>query len=137
MKPGYVRGRDAEETWIEEGCFVQEWSNDAGDADCSIARARVPAGSCTRWHRLHGIAERYVVLEGTGRVELGGGGHAASPAARSIARPMSRPIAPGDVVRIPPGVPQRVHAGDVELVFLAVCTPRFRPEAYEDIDLAV
>jgi len=128
MKPQCLRGSDIEETWFEEGCYIQEWSNDADDADCSIARARVPARSSTRWHRLHGIAERYVVLEGTGRVELG-----AADSASFIARP----IAPGDVVRIPPGVPQRVHAGEADLVFLAVCTPRFRPEAYEDIERSV
>lgn len=131
MTPDHLRASETEESWFEEGCFIQEWSNDPDDPDCSIARARVPARSHTRWHRLHGTAERYVVLAGTGRVELGAAG-----ATANVTEPITRDIAPGDVVRIPPGVPQRVHADDAELVFLAICTPRFRPEAYEDIEAA-
>jgi mannose-6-phosphate isomerase-like protein (cupin superfamily) len=37
----------------------------------SIARARVAPGVTTRWHRLKGTAERYLIIEGRGRVELG------------------------------------------------------------------
>lgn len=41
----------------------------------------------------------------------------------------------GDVVRIPPGCPQRIaNTGSSDLVFLAICTPRFLPQAYEDIE---
>lgn len=109
----------ASEYWFEEGCFISEWSNSEDDPDCSIARARVPAGGRTRWHRLNEITERYVVLEGRGRVEVGD-------------RP-SATIGPGSVVIIPPGERQRVTAGaDAELVFLAICTPRFRADAYTD-----
>ncbi len=44
-------------------------------------------------------------------------------------------IAPGDVVLIPPGRRQRITClGDEDLIFLAICTPRFRPETYEDIE---
>jgi hypothetical protein len=44
-------------------------------------------------------------------------------------------VTPGDVVLIPPGCRQRITGmGNEDLVFLAICTPRFRPEAYEDID---
>jgi mannose-6-phosphate isomerase-like protein (cupin superfamily) len=112
------------EYWFEEGCHIVELSNHDGDPACSIARARVPPGGTTRWHVLHGIAERYLVVSGRGRVELG----ALAPAA----------IGPGDVVLIPPGVRQRVACvGDAELVFFAVCTPRFRVEAYEDVEADV
>ncbi|MGQ0502036.1 MAG: cupin domain-containing protein, partial [Panacagrimonas sp.] len=46
-------------------------------------------------------------------------------------------VAPGDVVRIPPLCRQRItNTGASDLVFLLVCTPRFLPEAYEDIDPA-
>ena len=39
----------------------------------------------------------------------------------------------GDVVLIPPSVRQRIaNTGAGDLVFLAICTPRFRPENYED-----
>jgi mannose-6-phosphate isomerase-like protein (cupin superfamily) len=106
-----------------EGCYVNELSNTDADPDASIARARVRAGGTTRWHRLRGIAERYVVLSGTGTVEVG--------------ELPPRKVGAGDVVLIPPGCRQRITSGvDEDLVFLAICTPRFRQEAYEDIDPA-
>jgi mannose-6-phosphate isomerase-like protein (cupin superfamily) len=41
----------------------------------------------------------------------------------------------GDVVMIPPSVRQRItNVGDSDLVFLAICMPRFRPEAYEEAE---
>src|SRR6476646_7638406 len=87
-----------------ERCFINELSNTAADPDVSIARARVVPGVTTRWHRLHGIAERYVVLEGQGRVEVG-----ELPATG---------VGPGDVVLIPPGCRQRIaNTGSVDLVF--------------------
>ncbi len=62
-----------------------------------------------------------MILEGTGRVEVG-----------ALA---AQDVGPGDVVLIPPGCRQRIASiGDRDLVFLAVCTPRFRPDAYVDID---
>ena len=109
------------EYYTPEGCHINELSNTGADPDASIARARVPAGAATRWHRLRGITERYVVLSGTGTMEVG-----ELPAQR---------VAVGDVVLIPPGCRQRITSGaDEDLVFLAICTPRFRPEVYEDID---
>ena len=117
-----VRHYDAgREYYFREGCHSNELSNSPGDEAVSIARARVEPGSTTRWHRLSGIVERYVVLEGRGRVELGD-----LPA---------EPVGPGDVVLIPPGTPQRITSeGSQELVFLAICSPRFVPEAYEDLE---
>jgi mannose-6-phosphate isomerase-like protein (cupin superfamily) len=104
-----------------ERCFINELSNNAADPDASIARARVPPGVTTRWHRLRGVTERYVLLSGSGRVEVGN-----LPA---------QEVSPGDVVIIPPGCRQRITAlGNEELIFLAICTPRFQPDAYEDID---
>jgi mannose-6-phosphate isomerase-like protein (cupin superfamily) len=106
-----------------ERCFINELSNTSGDPDVSIARARVETGVTTRWHRLRGIAERYVIIEGSGRVEVGG-----LPATD---------VGPGDVVLIPPGCRQRIaNIGSTDLVFLAICSPRFVPEAYEDINPA-
>jgi mannose-6-phosphate isomerase-like protein (cupin superfamily) len=109
------------EFYTDEGCFIVELSNCDGDPDASIARARVPLGVTTRWHRLSGITERYVLLSGAGRVEVGD-----LPA---------QDVYPGDVVLIPPDCRQRITClGSEDLVFLAICTPRFRPEAYEDVD---
>src|SRR5690606_30871356 len=103
------------EYFFREGCYISEWSNTADDPALSVARARVTPGVVTRWHRLVGVTERYVVLSGEGRVELG------APDARVV-----EPVGPGSVVIIPPGTPQRIaNTGLDELVFLALCTPRF------------
>lgn len=107
----------------DELCYINELSNDPADAAVSIARARVAPGVTTRWHRLHGIAERYVMLAGSGRVEVGD----LPP----------RDLGPMDVVRIPPGCRQRIaNTGDDDLVFLAICSPRFEASAYEDVEPA-
>ena len=109
------------EYYTPERCHILELSNIADDPDVSIARARVEPGVTTRWHRLAGTTERYVIVEGRGRVEVGD-----LPA---------QEVGPGDVVVIPPGWRQRIaNVGDGDLVFLAICTPRFRAEGYEDVD---
>ncbi|AXQ31670.1 cupin domain-containing protein [Solimonas sp. K1W22B-7] len=104
-----------------ERCAIAELSNSAEDPGLSIARARVAPGVTTRWHRLHGIAERYVILEGRGRAEVD-------------ERPPQE-MRPGDVLLIPPLSRQRItNTGSADLVFLALCTPRFEWSAYEDVD---
>ena len=86
----------------------------------SSARARVEPGRTTTWHALSGTTERYVILDGRGRVEIGD----LPP----------RDVKPGDVVIIPAGCRQRIAStGAGDLIFLAVCTPRFRPENYADL----
>jgi mannose-6-phosphate isomerase-like protein (cupin superfamily) len=121
MQPAILRSDAQPELHTDERCWIRELANAAGDPALSIARARVAPGVVTRWHRLRDIAERYVILEGRGRVEVGD----LAPA----------DVGPGDVVVIPPGVRQRIaSAGPQDLVFLALCTPRFVPEAYEDVE---
>jgi mannose-6-phosphate isomerase-like protein (cupin superfamily) len=106
---------------ISEGCFISEWSNTPDDPAVSIARARVPPGVVTRWHRLRGTVERYVVLEGRGRAYVG--------------EREPQEVATGDVVRIPPGWRQRIaNTGERDLIFLAICTPRFVQDAYEELE---
>lgn len=115
------RGSERPEYFFEEGCFITEWSNGAHDEALSVARARLPPGETTRWHALANTTERYVIVSGRGRVELGDGTDA--------------DVAPGDVVIIPPGTAQRITAtGGADLVFLALCTPRFRPGNYRDLE---
>jgi len=114
-----IPGSEQDEYWFREGCFITEWSNSDADPDVSIARARVQPGRTTRWHRLDEITERYVILDGRGRAEVGD---------------RARDVLPGDVVVIAPGLAQRItNTGDADLIFLAICTPRFRPENYLDI----
>lgn len=119
--PLIVHNRSTPERYFEERCHIAEWWNSADDPQVSVARARVEPGVATRLHRLKDITERYVILEGRGRVEVG-----------SLA---PQEVGPGDVVVIPPGVPQRIaNTGGKDLVFLAVCTPRFTSAAYVDVD---
>lgn len=121
MRPTIRHADGRAEYWFREGCHILELSNSEDDPDVSIARARVAPGVTTRRHRLYGITERYVILAGRGRVDIGG----RSPEA----------VGPGDVVGIPPGCSQRItNTGGEDLVFLAVCTPRFVVDAYEDVD---
>ena len=121
MKPAVKRADRRAEFATPERCRILELSNSADDPDVSIARARVARGTTTRWHRVVGAAERYVILEGTGRVEVG-----------SLA---PQEVRAGDVVLIPPSCRQRIaNIGTGALVFLCICTPRFRPEDYEDIE---
>ncbi|MFL0804150.1 MAG: cupin domain-containing protein [Agarilytica sp.] len=108
------------EYYFQEGCFITEVSNSADDELISIVRARVEPGKTTKWHSLSATIERYVILEGEGDVELGD-----APAQR---------VTVGDVVIIPQGVRQRIHnAGAKDLIFLAICSPRFSPANYSEL----
>jgi mannose-6-phosphate isomerase-like protein (cupin superfamily) len=103
-----------------ERCRITELLNAPECPEVSLALARVAPGVTTRLHALAGIAERYVIVRGTGEVEVGG--------ARA-------PVRAGDRVLIPPGVAQRIrNTGADELEFHCVCTPRFRPDAYTDLE---
>jgi mannose-6-phosphate isomerase-like protein (cupin superfamily) len=118
--PAILTARSAE-FFTAELCHITELSNSPADEALSVALARVEPGVTTRWHRLRGIDERYVILAGHGVMELGG------------LPPLS--VALGDVVVIPAGCRQRItNDGAGDLLFHALCTPRFRPEAYEDLE---
>lgn len=113
--------READEFFTDEGCYILETWNRTDDPAVSVARAKVEPGVTTRRHRLAGIAERYLILSGAGRVEVEG------------IPPQS--VGPGDLVYIPADRGQRIaNTGEGDLVFLAICTPRFVPEAYLDIE---
>ena len=110
-----------DEFYTSEGCYITELSNTSDDPDVSIARARVEPGVTTRWHRLRDTAERYCIIDGKGRVEIGN----LSP----------QDVSAGDVVLIPPMCCQRItNTGPEDLVFLAICSPRFSNSVYEDIE---
>ncbi len=114
-----LRYDGATEYPTSERCHIVELSNDADDPHVSIARARVEPGVATRWHHLVGTTERYVMIEGSARVEVGDA--------------LCRDVRPGDVVVIPPMVAQRiVNTGSRDLVFLAICSPRFEARNYRE-----
>ena len=121
MKPAVKPLDEGSEYFFAEGCFIVESSNSPEDPALSIARARVEPGRTTRWHYLEGITERSVILSGEGDVEVGD-------------LPLTR-VRAGDVVIIPQGERQRIHnPGQQDLVFLALCTPRFEEGAYVDAE---
>ena len=121
MKEAIKKQNINNEFHTPEKCYITELSNTPEDPDASISRARVRPGVTTRWHRLRGTAERYYILSGSGRVEVGG-------------LPLHE-VNAGDIVLIPPMCPQRItNTGQEDLVFLAICTPRFSNDAYEDIE---
>jgi mannose-6-phosphate isomerase-like protein (cupin superfamily) len=118
--PVILRSANAGEFFTSEQCHIRELSNSEGDPQLSIAEARVEPGVTTRWHRLDGITERYCIVTGQGEVEVG-----ALPA---------QAVSKGDIVIIPPGCRQRIrNTGNEDLVFLAICTPRFTPESYQEL----
>ncbi len=120
MKPIILKADPQQEYFFDEGCFILELSNTPADADVSIARARVKPGVTTHLHRLQGVIERYVLLSGTGRVHIDG----LAP----------QTVTAGDVVIIPPQCPQQItNIGEDDLVFLAICSPRFTHQIYESL----
>ncbi len=111
----------ATEYFFKEGCFIIETSNSEDDSAASVVRARVEPGQQTRWHWLDATFERYAIISGCGRVEVGD-----SPATQ---------VTVGDVVLIPPGTRQRIHnTGKDDLVFFAICTPPFQAANYHSDD---
>lgn len=120
MQTQILKANEADEYYFDEGCFILELSNSPADPNVSIARARVMAGVTTKLHRLKGVVERYVILAGTAKVEVDG---------------ESQQVSAGDVVIIPSLCPQRItNIGSEDLIFLAICTPRFTKEVYENMD---
>ncbi len=103
----------------EERCAITEHLNLPESPEASLALARVAVGIATRRHAVLGTVERYVILEGQGRVEVDG---------------VWADVRAGDRVVIPVGAPQRIaNTGRIDLVFYCLCTPRFRQENYRDL----
>ncbi|MEM7209996.1 MAG: cupin domain-containing protein [Pseudomonadota bacterium] len=112
---------ESREYYFDEGCHILELSNTPDDPEVSIARARVEPGVTTRLHRLVNTTERYVILQGEGRVDIGDND------------PID--VVRGDVIRIHAGVSQRItNTSSEDLIFLVICNPRFVPDCYVDID---
>ncbi len=121
MEAIVVRPDPGSEYPTDERCSILESWNRPGDPAVSVARARVAPGESTRPHRLRGVIERYVIVEGQGAVTLGDAAE--------------KRVVPGDIVVIPAGVSQSIrNTGPRDLVFYCVCTPRFTPDCYESLD---
>lgn len=124
MKPAFLPYQPANEFFTDELCYITELSNSPADEAMSVALARVAPGVTTRWHSLHNTAERYVILSGQGVAEIGD--------------EAPRTVGPHDVILIPAGCRQRIrNTGSDDLLFYAICTPRFLPENYLDLEVLV
>jgi mannose-6-phosphate isomerase-like protein (cupin superfamily) len=115
-----VKAEEGVEFLTSERCHITELSNSAQNADASLAIARVETGVTTQLHALTGTTETYIVIEGAGQMEVGG--HLFG-------------ITPGDQVVIPPSAAQRVTSeGETDLRFYCLCTPRFLPSCYVNLE---
>ena len=109
--------KDKTEYYFKEGCYIEEWHNSVNDPEMSIAKVRVQHGQTTLPHKLLATQERYVMLSGRATVWVG---------------PEERTIEVNDVVVIPAGISQHIrNDGDTDLIFLAICTPRFEERNYQ------
>ncbi len=121
MQIKIIKPDPTKEMPTQEQCHILEVWNSPDDPSTSIARARVEPGVTTRLHALDQAEERYVILSGAGRVEIG--------------NVPPTDVGMGDVVIIPANTPQRItNTGDTDLVFYAICTPRFTQECYRDLE---
>jgi mannose-6-phosphate isomerase-like protein (cupin superfamily) len=121
MKAEIKKGSEAIEFDTKERCSIAEIANDPGDEWVSVAKARVSPGVTTAWHKLKDISERYIIIAGIGKMEIG-----------NLDAVM---VYKGDVIRIPKNTPQRItNIGATDLLFYAVCSPRFKPDAYISLE---
>jgi mannose-6-phosphate isomerase-like protein (cupin superfamily) len=120
LAPDFFLPGGQTEFWTEERCFITELHNSPVSPEASLAVARVEPGVTTQLHRLNGVTERYIVRRGTGLLEVDGIEHT---------------LCRGDQAVIPAGSAQRVtNTGDGDLEFYCLCTPRFIPESYINLE---
>lgn len=85
-----------------------------GASGQSLAEATVAPGARTRRHYHARTEEIYVLLEGSGRMEVEGD---------------EQDVGPGDAILIPSGAWHQIRADpDVELRFLCCCSPPYSDE---------
>ena len=121
MKPEIHKASSQHEFFTAERLFITEIWNSATDNDVSIARARVEPGVTTALHYLDGVDERYIIISGKGIVEVQG----LTPTK----------VATGDIIEIPANKTQRItNVDESDLIFYCICTPRFTPDCYCDVE---
>jgi mannose-6-phosphate isomerase-like protein (cupin superfamily) len=77
----------------------------------SLAEARLPVGAATTPHYHERTEEIYYILHGAGQMRLDG---------------VSRHVAAGDAIAIPPGVVHQItNTGSGTLTFLCCCAPAY------------
>ena len=109
------------EFWTDERCFITECLNSEEVPEFSLAVARVKPSVTTQLHSLRDTKEIYIIRKGTGLVLVG---------------KKELQVSIGDSIIIPANTPQRItNLSDSEdLEFYCHCSPRFVPEAYENLE---
>ena len=109
------------EFWTEEGCFITELLNDAKSPNLSIALARVEFEVTTQLHSLRGVEETYIIKKGLGLLEIDG---------------KKTKVKENDTILIKANQSQRItNIGKCDLEFYCICTPRFYPECYINLEI--
>jgi mannose-6-phosphate isomerase-like protein (cupin superfamily) len=86
----------------------------AGAANQSLAEAWLEPEQETQRHYHAASEELYVLLDGSGEIEVDG---------------EQASVGPGDAILIPPGAWHQIRAGDAPLRFLCCCAP---PYSHDD-----
>jgi len=111
-----VRSRaDAEPFTTADGSTIRVLldAESGGARNQSLAEAVVEPGGETQRHYHAETEELYVLLSGSGEIEVDGD---------------RRAVGPGDAILIPPGAWHQIRAGAEELRFLCCCAPPYRHE---------
>ncbi len=110
----------SKEFYIDEGCHIIEIFNNSAHPDISISQARVELNSTTELHFLNDTIEIYYILSGKGIAYIGED---------------RIPVKKGDLIHIPENMNQHIsNDSEDELVFLCICTPRWKEEIYKTPD---
>ena len=116
----FLEGLNPQEFWTEERCFISELLNDPASPEVSIALARVEPGVTTQLHALDGVIERYILRKGQGTMEING---------------IQHPVNIHDQIIIPTNASQQItNTGDEDIEFYCICTPRFEPHHYINLE---
>lgn len=105
------RVRDAVPFVTKDGSTIREYLHTARQ---SLAEASLAPGQSTRRHHHAASEEIYLIVEGSGRLEIDG---------------ETRDVGPGDAILIPPGAWHELTAGNDGARLLCCCVP-----AYSDDD---
>ena len=112
----YFNTDHKEEFYTDEKCHIIEMMNLPEIENVSVSRARVEPGITTQNHALT-FDEIYYVLEGKGEMQINTG--------------EIKLLSKGDLAFIKKGSSQKItNILDKDLIFLCICTPRFKPEGY-------
>ncbi len=117
----HIKNFNLKEFYTEERCHISELLNDATNPLLSMARCRVERGITTQLHALDKPEETYFIEQGCGIMDDGRGNLIE--------------VVTGDSVKIPENLPQRIrNTGESDLIFMAICSPRFQPDCYLNLE---